>query len=117
MKNLFNTIVGFVKLHKKIVIISLASFVGVCLVVAGCLLIPWGAGSTHFLVNTVNELFIDTDELLRIGEKLAENGYRSRIDFKLDGEEANRTSDVSIQMEALGYGDGDDLKERMDYLI
>lgn len=117
MKNLFNTIVGFVKLHKKIVIISLASFVGVCLVVAGCLLIPWGAGSTHFLVNTVNELFIDTDELLRIGEKLAENGYRSRIDFKLDGEEANRTSDVSIQMEALGYGEGDDLKERMDYLI
>ena len=117
MKNLFNTIVDFVKLHKKIVIISLASFVGVCLVVAGCLLIPWGAGSTHFLVNTVNELFIDTDELLRIGEKLAENGYRSRIDFKLDGEEANRTSDVSIQMEALGYGDGDDLKERMDYLI
>ena len=117
MKNLFNTIVGFVKLHKKIVIISLASFVGVCLVVAGCLLIPWGAGSTHFLVNTVNELFIDTDELLRIGEKLAENGYRSRIDFKLDGEEANRTSDVSIQMETLGYGDGDDLKERMDYLI
>lgn len=117
MKNLWNVVFGFLKAHKKTVIIGLASFVGICLVVGICLLIPRGINSPHVLENTANELFFNSDKLMKTVEKLGKLGYRSEIDIIINGEDANRTSDLSFHADTVGYGSGENFKERMDYTI
>lgn len=86
----------------------------VLLILVACLIIFLVGGRPHFLTKTLNELFFDVEETITMAERLAERGYRSELDIEVKGEEANRSSDFSLQVDSLGFGSEENVKARVD---
>ena len=95
-------------------IIALVVAIAVLITVA-FLIIFRGGNQPHFLENTVNEFFFDVDDAVATAGKLARGNYKSELDIFIDGENANRTTDLGLNLKAQGFRNGENIKEKISY--